>query len=417
MAEQKKYTFKYILVAAVWILLGSGILVLLVAAITRKNNEQITGIEISISGVQNNYFIDKKDVMKLLVKINGKNPGKARISSLNPAAMEKALQKEQWIKRAEIFFDNNNVMQITITEREPVARIFTSGGTSFYLDTSLKRLPLSDKFSARLPVFTNFPTEVIVLSKPDSLLLKEIKVLSEFIGSDPFWMAQIEQVDITPSHTFELIPKLGKQVIRFGSAANYKEKFNKLLAFYKQVETRTGWNRYSILDLQYKNQVVAVNRDAKEIKMDSLLSVQIMKNIIADAQKHTSDSGNVQLIEPEDDNPINHSQVLNNNTGEGSGAIKTNEDNGKDNDEGTRNEDSEKLRSITPTPSKAKVTVNLPSSGEKLKTHAVKKAITKKTETKKTETKKTKIRQEELNIREEKTEQQPKAVMPPKSDY
>ena len=55
---------------------------------------------------------------------------------------------------------------------------------------------------------------------------------------DPFWMAQIDQVDITPTDTFELIPKLGNQVIRFGNADNYEEKFNKLLAFYKQVQTK-----------------------------------------------------------------------------------------------------------------------------------------------------------------------------------
>ena len=31
-------------------------------------------------------------------------------------------------------------------------------------------------------------------------------------------MAQIDQVDISPNRTFDLIPKLGNQVIRFGDA-------------------------------------------------------------------------------------------------------------------------------------------------------------------------------------------------------
>ena len=72
-------------------------------------------------------------------------------------------KKTQWIKKAELFFDNNNVLEVRITEREPIARIFTTSGSSFYIDSSLARLPLSDKFSPRLPVFTDFPTDVIVI--------------------------------------------------------------------------------------------------------------------------------------------------------------------------------------------------------------------------------------------------------------
>ncbi len=310
MAENKRYTFKKILLASVWIMLSVGLIVLLVAAITRKNNEAITGMEINISGVQNTYFINKADVVKILESVHGKKLEKADINSLDLSAMEKGLEKNQWIKKAEIFIDNNNVLQINIDEREPIARIFTTTGASFYIDSSLMRLPLSDKFSVRLPLFTSFPTDVIVLTKQDSSLLKEIKVMSEYVGSDSFWMAQIEQIDITPEGTFELIPKLGNQIIRFGNTEDYQEKFNNLLAFYQQVQTRTGWNRYSVLDLRYSGQVVAVNRDQKEIKADSLLVIQIMKNIIADAQKKTNDSTNIQLTQSAENNNIDHSRAI-----------------------------------------------------------------------------------------------------------
>ncbi len=50
----------------------------------------------------------------------------------------------------------------------------------------------------------------------------------------PFWMAQIDQIDITSEGDFDFIPKLGNQVIRFGDISDYQQKFNKLLAFYKQ---------------------------------------------------------------------------------------------------------------------------------------------------------------------------------------
>ena len=63
-------------------------------------------------------------------------------------------------------------------------------------------MPLSDKFSARLPVFTNFPVRENAFSKADSNLLTDIKDIGTYISEDPFWMAQIEQVDITPAADF-----------------------------------------------------------------------------------------------------------------------------------------------------------------------------------------------------------------------
>ncbi len=115
-------------------------------------------------------------------------------------------------------------------------------------------------------------------------------------------MAQIDQVDITSENTFDLIPKLGTQVIHFGTAENYQEKFGNLLCFYKQVLTKLGWTHYASISVQFKGQVVGVRRGANEIKMDSLRSIQIMKDLIADAQKHTNDSTTMQLPQPDDDN-------------------------------------------------------------------------------------------------------------------
>jgi cell division protein FtsQ len=302
MAANKKYRLKKILSVSVWIILASGVVVLLVAAMSKKNAERINGVDIQISGIQNNYFIDKNEVLKILEKANGKKLDKSAMSSLDLTVMENQLGKSEWIKKAELFFDNNKVLQVKITEREPIARLFTVSGASFYIDSTLKRLPLSDKFSARLPVFTGFPTEVRVLKKSDSTLLEQVKILSEYINAHPFWMAQIDQVDISSRGDFDLIPKLGNQVIRFGDATDYEQKFNKLLAFYKKVETKVGWNKYSVLDIRYKNQVIGVVRDVAEIKSDSLKAIEIMKEIIFEAEKNTNDSTKIQLPQPVDNN-------------------------------------------------------------------------------------------------------------------
>ena len=400
-----KFTFRKILTLAVWLLLGSGTVVLLIAAITKKNNEEIAGVKINITGVRDQYFIDKKDVLRILEKLNNQKLEKSVASSLNLGAMENILLKDQWIKSAEIFFDNNNVLQIKIDEREPIARIFTTSGASFYLDSSLKRLPLSDEYSARLPVFTNFPTEVAVLKKEDSVLLNDIKTVGEFIANDPFWMAQIDQVDITSNRTFEFVPKLGNQVIRFGNADNYNEKFNKLLAFYKKVQTRTGWNKYSVIDVQFKDQVVGIKRDAREIKMDSLKAVQIMKAIIEDAQKRSADSTNVQLTQPEDNNSnVNSSRAIDDEPSEDGAAPKSQNDPPATSVAPVRGSEKPAVKSAKS--AVASQPVNQPTVVKRV-VAPVKKPVTKKTTPKK----------QDVQNTENATEQKPKAVMPPKSDY
>lgn len=396
-----KFTFRKILTIAVWLILGSGTVVLLVAAITKKNNEEIAGVKINITGVRDHYFIDKKDVLRILEKLNNQKLEKSVASSLNLGAMENTLLKDQWIKSAEIFFDNNNVLQIKIDEREPIARVFTVSGASFYLDSSLKKLPLSDEYSARLPAFTNFPTEVAVLKKEDSALLKEIKTVGEFISNNPFWMAQIDQVDITPNRTFELIPKLGNQVIRFGNADNYVEKFNKLLAFYKAVQTRTGWNKYSVIDVQFKDQVVGIKRDAKEIKMDSLKAVQIMKAIIEDAKKRSDDSTNVQLTQPDDNNSnVNSSRAIEDAPSEDAADARSTSNAG--------------AAQSPPVKTAEKPVVKAPASTSVSRPAVSKPAAT---PVKKPVVKKTTPKKEEVKKAGSTTDQKPKAVMPPKNDY
>jgi hypothetical protein len=193
---------------------------------------------------------------------------------------------------------------VDVTEREPVARIFTTTGSSFYLDSTLTRLPLSDKTTARVPVFSNF-TASALLSKNDSNVLNDVKNISSYILRDPFWMAQVEQVDITPEKNFEMVPKVGNQVIIFGNADNYEEKFRNLMIFYKEVGSRVGWNTYSKINVQYKGQVVAVKRGTEDIILDLLRTKQLMENIVNNAQKQSADSNkNIQLDQQPDDNVI-----------------------------------------------------------------------------------------------------------------
>jgi len=285
-----KYRIWKILLTTLWISIGTGVAVLLVAGIRKKDAMVCRSVEISIKGVSNNYFVDEADVMNTITRLSGGDPVGKKTGSFNLRKMEQELRLNIWIKKAELFFDNNEKLQVRITEREPLARLFTTTGASFYVDGDNDLLPLSDKFSARLPVFTGFPTDNIILSAADSSLLADVKNISLAIQKDSFLMAMIEQVDITPQRSFEMIPKIGNQLIVFGDGTDVDAKFEKLKLFYRQVMTKAGWGHYSTISLQYRNQVVAKIRGAEDIAADSLRTLQLMQIIAANAEKQASDS-------------------------------------------------------------------------------------------------------------------------------
>jgi len=311
MSEKKRYSIKNILLTTLWITIGAGIGVLLVAAIKKKDAQHCKGIAIDIKGADHNKFLDETDILNSITQIAKGNPVGKTVSSFNLRMMEKELQKNVWVKTAELFFDNNEMLQVVVNEREPVARIFTTTGTSFYIDEDDAMLPLSDKFSARLPVFTGFPSDRIVLSKADSSLIKDIKAISLEIQKDSFRMAMIEQVDITPQRNFEMMPKIGNQTIVFGDASAAEQKFEKLELFYKQIMTKAGWNYYSVINLQYKDQVVAKRRGAEDVSADSLRTLQVMQMVATNAEKQASDSLQTMQQDNErntvDSNMIQHS--------------------------------------------------------------------------------------------------------------
>lgn len=265
----------------VWLLFGTGTIILFGAAIQKKNHRKCDDVKIEITGAEKDVFIDEKDVLDL-INSNGNIIGKD-LSKINLKALEAALEKNMWVNNAEMFFDNNQLLHINIEERQPVARVFTAEGSSFYVDSSAIRLPLSDKLSARVPVFTNFPSDKEILSQPDSEMLYNVVKLGKFIVADSFWMAQVSQIAILPNADFEMIPTIGDQVIELGTADDLENKFARLNSFYKQAWLQNGMNKYEKIDVQFENQVVAVKRGVGKALVDSAKARQALAMIGMDS--------------------------------------------------------------------------------------------------------------------------------------
>jgi cell division protein FtsQ len=253
-----KINKKKMLLFLLWSLIGTVVVVLSVQAMSKQEEKICSGYTIDIAGGGDHFFIDKNDVLAILNNNGSKVIRGRSLKSFDLRAMENKMERNPWIRDAQLFFDNNGQLNVVITEAEPIARIFTVTGNSFYIDTAMERLPLSNKLSARLPVFTGFPTDKPRLNAADSALMSDIKMMSRFMLKEPLWMAQIAQVDITPERKFEMIPTIGRHVIEFGNGQDYEKKFRRLLIFYKDVLSKTGMDTYSRINVQFNRQVIGV---------------------------------------------------------------------------------------------------------------------------------------------------------------
>ncbi len=306
-----KTTIRKVLFIAIWLCIGGGMVSLLLAAITKKNNGLCKDYTISIEGGKNNLFIDNKDVEQLLFKAT-KGPLKGDpIAAFNLYELEQMLEKNTWVDEADMYFDNKDVLHVSITEKEPIARIFTTDGNSFYINDNGKKMPLSDKLSARVPVFTGYADKK-KMNAADSLFLKQVTNVAEFIENNPFWMSQVAQIDITDDGNFEMIPLVGNHLVKLGNGENIEKKFNRLMIFYKQVLSKTGFDKYKIIDVQYKGQVV-VSKSALDRKVDA---EQLKKNVekllrqSEEAEKETTSNVMPAIIKLEKDSTLSDDPAL-----------------------------------------------------------------------------------------------------------
>jgi cell division protein FtsQ len=288
---KNKLVIRRIVVMAAWLLVIGGITTLLVAANKKQTEHVCKKVNVSIKGTGEKYYIDKSDILKQLEGVYHGSLLNKPLKSISLVTLEKSLEKDQWIGDAELYFDREDVLHVLIEERIPIARVFTTGGRTFYMDSSGHQMPVLERNGIRVPVITGFLNSNKFNAK-DSVLLTDVKKVAWFVYSNEFWNAQVGQVDITPDRKFELIPVIGDHIIRLGNADNLENKLSRVLLFYKHVLSKVGFNKYSAVDVQFDGQVVAVNKGPVS-KVDS---IQLQKNIRELLEKSTIQNVSEEML-------------------------------------------------------------------------------------------------------------------------
>lgn len=257
-----------VLMILFWSLFGAGLLTLTGFTNAEYNNLKCKDYNIRIDYGKADILITRDDVYKL-VKQSGHVLKGQSFGSINFEKIERELRRDSYISGVQAYMTMDGIVHLDIVQRQPVLRIFNDKGESYYLDGLGRLLPLNPAFSARVLVANgNIPEPYLrtinyladSVRKKDSVqygsVMNNLYKLSTFIVKDRFLRAQIEQIYVDANREFTLIPRVGNHLILFGDAENIAQKFEKLLVFYRMGLNRTGWNKYSVINLKFSNQVV-----------------------------------------------------------------------------------------------------------------------------------------------------------------
>jgi len=234
------------------------LLVLLVSAATavKNNNSTIINIDIDKLGEQKSLLIEK-DILGIIERTYGFDLVGVPISEIDVLSLENLLKNVPHIKDANVHVDAQNEVHVHVVPRKAIIRVVDEFGSNYFLDKDGIRLPISTNFTPRVMVaHGKVPQYHDQAFSEKKGTLYDIYSLGLKINQDPFLVAQIDQIFINKKNEVELIPKIGKQEILFGSFNEVDEKLENLIAFYKNGIGYKGWKTYEKIDLRYNKQVV-----------------------------------------------------------------------------------------------------------------------------------------------------------------
>jgi len=233
------------------------VLVVFIGFIEKKSAERkLSGIEVYVQAVSDVYFVDEKDILKALKAEFPLLETGISFSEINLNSIEKKVESHPFVKNAEVYGDQKGNLKVEIEQHVPLARISRPRAADGYISKGGMILPTSNHYTSRVLILHGNYAEKLLDMDNIEVAYPELMELIRYIYEDPFWRAQITELEIPKKGDIRLYQQVGMQVIEFGDAMDIEEKFKKINLFYKEIIPKKGWNTYSRVNVKYKGQIV-----------------------------------------------------------------------------------------------------------------------------------------------------------------
>ena len=224
------------------------------------------GVVITIADSSKHQFVTDDDIMNALratgIRVTGE-----KISEIPLSKLEERVKAFKELKVAEVYISEDRKLHVYGDQREPVMRVVASYGGDFFIDRegvimrrhnlytpNLHILEIDMVFNAEQMTGTS-----IFESEKTENLAKAFELVN-YIRNDSFWNEMIDQLSMTRDGRVTLVPHVGNHTVRLGKVEDYEEKLHNLLVFYRQAMPVAGWDRYRVVNVEYRGQVVCQRR-------------------------------------------------------------------------------------------------------------------------------------------------------------
>ena len=102
------------------------------------------------------------------------------VFALRATELEHFLELQPTVHHAEVYIDAMENLHVDMYQRDPLLRIVEAQGAQYYIDVEGRKIPNSNRYSARVPVVTGIQKTILEVLSPT-----HTKVLKTISGSTP----------------------------------------------------------------------------------------------------------------------------------------------------------------------------------------------------------------------------------------
>lgn len=230
----------------------------MIAFVEKKQGEKLCqDISITIHDNGTNYFLEKEEVHQLVTDHSNAVLIGTLYDKIDLRSIEKRIQANKYVAEAQAYTNLGGEVFVDVWLNIPVARFMIDGEEDFYICESGRIMPTSEKYTSRVLLLSGeYLNHIPEKNIREDSTYRQIFELITYINQDEFWKAQIAQLDIDRNGYITVFPQVTRQYIEFGKPVSIAEKFLKLKVFYKKILPYKGWNNYTRVNIEFKDQIV-----------------------------------------------------------------------------------------------------------------------------------------------------------------
>lgn len=200
---------------------------------------------------RDNYSFIKAENIASFLNNNGIKCVGLKTSEINLLEVENTVKKIKVVRDAVCYFNMKGDLYVKVWQRIPQYRVKSLSG-DYFVDDNREIFPANSSTVAYVPLITG--------KLSTDFATNQLFDLISFIENDRFLATAFTQITVNDERV-SLIPRVGNFVVVLGDVDNFESKLTKYKTFIKKVYKYKEWNKYSVISLEYKNQVVCTKRE------------------------------------------------------------------------------------------------------------------------------------------------------------